>query len=56
MFKDSRRTNDNVSDLLAQLAANQIGLKLLKKFISDEGVDKFKQYIKFICQNAAECV
>ncbi len=34
LFKESRRIEDNVSDLLAQIAANEVGAKLLKKLIS----------------------
>jgi len=42
--------------LLAQVAANEIGIKLLKKLIDEYGIIEFKTYVKFICENAAESV
>jgi N-methylhydantoinase B/oxoprolinase/acetone carboxylase alpha subunit len=42
--------------LLAQVAANEMGAKLLKKLIEEYGVIEFKTYVRFICENAAESV
>jgi N-methylhydantoinase B/oxoprolinase/acetone carboxylase alpha subunit len=33
-----------------------MGVTLLSKLISEYGIDEFKQYVDFICQNAAESV
>lgn len=47
---------DNVSDLLAQVAANEIGIKLLRRLVEEYGAEEFKAYVEFICDNAAEAV
>lgn len=49
---ESRRQNDNISDLLAQISANEIGIKLLRILISEYGVLEFRKYVYFVCLNA----
>jgi 5-oxoprolinase (ATP-hydrolysing) len=44
---------DNLSDLKAQIAANQKGITLLNKLVDEHGLDTVHSYMKFI-QKAAE--
>ena len=52
----SRRIEDNIYDLKAQIAANQKGVELLKEMISGYGLDVVQAYMKHIQANAEEAV
>jgi len=39
LFEQSRRIDDNVSDILAQISANSLGVKLIKKLIEEYGIN-----------------
>jgi 5-oxoprolinase (ATP-hydrolysing) len=49
----SRLLSDNISDLKAQVAANQKGIELILKMVRDYGLDVVKAYMQHI-QSAAE--
>eukprot|EP00924_Labyrinthula_sp_SR-Ha-C_P003737 augustus_masked-scaffold_3-processed-gene-3.72-mRNA-1 protein AED:0.12 eAED:0.12 QI:0/0/0/1/1/1/4/0/1258 len=51
-----RQIEDNVSDLKAQVAANNQGIVLVKELIEQEGLDKVHAYMDFIMDNAEEAV
>lgn len=48
----SRCLNDNISDLKAQVAANQRGILLVKDLIAEYGLKVVQAYMKFIRENA----
>lgn len=52
----ARRFSDNVSDLKAQLAANQKGMHLLSQLVREFGLDTVWKYMKAIQTNSAEAV
>ncbi|QLQ80004.1 hypothetical protein HG537_0C06530 [Torulaspora globosa] len=52
----SRRISDNISDLKAQIAANNKGIQLILKLISENGLQKVKRYMEAIQVNAADTV
>jgi len=52
----SRCLNDNISDLKAQVAANQRGIILVKALIKEYGLKVVQSYMKFIRDNAEYAV
>ncbi|ORX77294.1 hypothetical protein BCR32DRAFT_223520 [Anaeromyces robustus] len=48
----TRCLNDNISDLKAQVAANQRGILLVKSLIEEYGLKVVQSYMKFIRENA----
>lgn len=52
----SRCIGDNISDLKAQVAANNKGISLVNELIGEYGLDYVLGYMKFIQENAEECV
>ena len=52
----TRNLEDNVSDLRAQVAANNCGIKLVKELIQEYTLDVVQAYMHFIQQNAENAV
>ncbi|KAL9228319.1 hypothetical protein vseg_003912 [Gypsophila vaccaria] len=52
----TRRLQDNLSDLHAQVAANQRGISLIKELIDQYGLETVKAYMKYVQLNAEEAV
>lgn len=52
----TRRLSDNLSDLKAQIAANQRGIQLIEKLIAEFGLPTILKYMGAIQDNAAETV
>ncbi|XP_015790141.1 5-oxoprolinase isoform X2 [Tetranychus urticae] len=52
----SRNLFDNISDLKAQIAANQRGILLVNEMIRQYGLEGVQKYMKYIQENAARCV
>jgi 5-oxoprolinase (ATP-hydrolysing) len=52
----TRNLRDNVSDLKAQVAANQRGIMLVGELISEYGVEVVQAYMAFIRNNAEQAV
>ncbi|KAF5739275.1 putative 5-oxoprolinase [Tripterygium wilfordii] len=52
----TRRLQDNLSDLRAQVAANQRGISLIKELIGHYGLDTVQAYMKYVQLNAEEAV
>ncbi|HVT55107.1 MAG TPA: hydantoinase B/oxoprolinase family protein, partial [Xanthobacteraceae bacterium] len=52
----ARNPTNNVNDMKAQIAANEKGVRELKKIISDFGFDVVKAYMGHVQDNAAESV
>lgn len=52
----TRNLEDNVSDLRAQVAANNCGIKLVKDLIQEYTLDVVQAYMRFIQQNAEDAV
>ena len=52
----TRRLEDNIYDLKAQVAANQKGVELLREMISTYGLGVVQAYMKHIQRNAEEAV
>ncbi|KAH9626114.1 hypothetical protein KSS87_002988 [Heliosperma pusillum] len=52
----TRRLQDNLSDLHAQVAANQRGISLIKELIDQYGLEIVKAYMKYVQLNAEEAV
>lgn len=52
----TRTIKDNISDLKAQVAANNRGISLIKGLIEEYGLPYVHSYMKFIQENAEECV
>lgn len=52
----TRNLEDNVSDLRAQVAANNCGIKLVKELIHEYTLDVVQAYMQFIQQNAENAV
>jgi len=48
----TRNLKDNLSDLRAQVAANQSGIRLLNELVSESGLDEVQAYMNFIQHNA----
>lgn len=52
----TRNLEDNISDLRAQVAANNCGIKLVKDLIEEYKLNVVQAYMKFIQQNAENAV
>jgi 5-oxoprolinase (ATP-hydrolysing) len=52
----SRRPDDNVADITAQIAANQTGVQLLRSLIAEQSWDVVERYMRFIREAAASKV
>ncbi|KAI4367572.1 hypothetical protein MLD38_023295 [Melastoma candidum] len=52
----TRRLQDNLSDLHAQVAANQRGICLIKELIEQYGLETVQAYMKYVQDNAEEAV
>lgn len=52
----TRNLRDNLSDLRAQVAANNSGIRLLQELVHDHGLPVVEAYMKFIQQNAESTV
>ncbi len=52
----TRRLEDNIYDLKAQVAANQKGMELLREMISSYGLDVVRAYMGHIQDNSEEAV
>jgi 5-oxoprolinase (ATP-hydrolysing) len=52
----ARNPRQNVADLRAQLAANQQGIRQIEKTIDRYGLATVQSYLKFVRENAADCV
>ncbi|KAJ9159725.1 hypothetical protein P3X46_025204 [Hevea brasiliensis] len=52
----SRRLQDNLSDLHAQVAANQRGISLIKELIEQYGLDTVQAYMTYVQLNAEAAV
>ncbi|KAL0368668.1 UNVERIFIED_CONTAM: 5-oxoprolinase [Sesamum calycinum] len=50
----TRRLQDNLSDLRAQIAANQRGISLIKELIEQYGLETVQSYMKHVQVNAEE--
>jgi len=56
VFGGSRRLVDNISDLKAQVAANQCGVRLLTEMIIDKGLERVQVYMTFLQDHAERAV
>ncbi|KAL6130352.1 hypothetical protein ACLB2K_068732 [Fragaria x ananassa] len=52
----TRRLQDNLSDLQAQVAANQRGITLIKELIEQYGLETVQAYMTYVQLNAEEAV
>lgn len=52
----SRRISDNISDLKAQIAANNKGIQLISKLMRESGLKQIVKYMKAIQSNAADTI
>lgn len=52
----TRRLSDNISDMKAQIAANQKGIQLIEKLVAEFGLPAILKYMGAIQDNAAETV
>ncbi|KAI9112806.1 hypothetical protein K1719_016123 [Acacia pycnantha] len=52
----TRRIQDNLSDLRAQVAANQRGISLLQELIEQYGLEAVQAYMNYVQTNAEEAV
>lgn len=52
----TRALDDNLSDLKAQIAANQKGLTLLNELVKTHSLKVVQSYMKHLCDNAAKSV
>jgi len=52
----TRNLKDNLSDLRAQVAANNSGIRLLKELVHENGVHVVEAYMNFIQKNAEQTV
>lgn len=56
MIPGTRRLQDNLSDLHAQVAANQRGITLIKELIEQYSLETVQSYMTFVQTNAEEAV
>ena len=56
IFSESRRLEDNISDLKAQIASNQRGIDLLLALIQESSEQEVFAYMQFIQNNAQRAV
>lgn len=52
----TRNLSDNLSDLRAQVAANNSGIRLLKELVHERGLGQVQAYMTFIQHNAEQSV
>ena len=52
----SRRISDNLSDLKAQVAANQKGIDLISEMVDHHGLEVVQAYMQYVQQTAEEAV
>lgn len=52
----TRNLKDNLSDLRAQVAANNSGIRLLHQLVNENGLKKVEAYMHFIQHNAEQAV
>ncbi|MGE3851820.1 MAG: hydantoinase B/oxoprolinase family protein, partial [Planctomycetota bacterium] len=52
----ARKPDDNVADLVAQIAANEAGAQELQRLVREFGAGKVNAYMQFVQQNAAAAV
>lgn len=52
----SRRISDNISDLKAQIAANNKGIQLIAKLMKENGLEAIVKYMRAIQDNASETI
>ncbi|GAV47860.1 hypothetical protein ZYGR_0I01560 [Zygosaccharomyces rouxii] len=52
----ARRISDNISDLKAQIAANNKGIQLISKMIDESGLNVIVKYMKAIQENASQTI
>ncbi|MDJ0511653.1 MAG: hydantoinase B/oxoprolinase family protein [Crocosphaera sp.] len=52
----ARNIEQNIADFKAQIAANKKGVQELKKMIIQYGLEPVQSYMKFVQDNAEECV
>jgi len=52
----ARNTGQNVADLRAQIAANEKGAEEVRAMVRDFGRDTVERYMRFVQDNAEECV
>ncbi|EAZ90773.1 hydantoinase B/oxoprolinase family protein [Crocosphaera chwakensis] len=52
----ARNPEQNIADFQAQIAANEKGLQELQKMVSQYGLETVQAYMKFVQDNAEECV
>lgn len=52
----TRRIQDNLSDMRAQVAANQRGISLLQELIEQYGLETVQAYMNYVQMNAEEAV
>ena len=55
-FGGTRNLKDNLSDLRAQVAANNSGIRLLQSLVKDNGLENVEAYMHFIQHNAEMAV
>ncbi|KAL3793795.1 hypothetical protein ACHAW5_009582 [Stephanodiscus triporus] len=55
-FGGTRNLKDNLSDLRAQVAANNSGIRLLQSLVSENGLENVQAYMHFIQKNAEMAV
>ncbi|KAJ3683150.1 hypothetical protein LUZ60_013377 [Juncus effusus] len=56
LLHGSRRIQDNLSDLRAQVAANQRGISLIKELIAQYGLETVQLYMTYVQKNAEVAV
>lgn len=52
----ARNPEQNIADFQAQIAANEKGVQELQKMVSQYGLETVQAYMKFVQDNAEECV
>lgn len=52
----SRRLSDNISDLKAQIAANNKGIQLIAKLMREKGLEAIVKYMRAIQNNSSETI
>ncbi|EAM49203.1 hydantoinase B/oxoprolinase family protein [Crocosphaera watsonii WH 8501] len=52
----ARNPDQNIADFQAQIAANEKGLQELQKMVNQYGLETVQAYMKFVQDNAEECV
>ncbi len=52
----ARNPDQNIADFQAQIAANEKGVQELQKMVNQYGLETVQAYMKFVQENAEECV